>query len=524
MRRSLAISAITLAALCAAFGAWADDTESLVGESVGENLYDLVDKGGFAVKDAFAAQALEGSAKELNALIKRDADFQKKLCGAEGADCRVFTRNVNMGTVQDALAQGTTSGLIKALNPAVAARLTSEDLAKLFKIFAGYAAQKRETVAKAASQVQSLSMIGLYVDGDLDNSDYDIVADIEKINTRLFSKPPVYLGPTNRSHDAAGDLVSGPFQGGSNIERPQDAASSTGFAYKDAAAEYCPAPAWAGGLVDEVNVLLAPQGRDGWGDPDPMAGAGLSTSMQLAKPNLKGDCGDMIFCINIEFLTYQQKLLGRGGHPKTVEDVVEKHLAHAEKQSAKSFAQSKHATNFGQLGLAGNLKKFLLDNLSFKVEVNMLPPPFLASKGLPKPKPEPPVAAAVTAAAAAAGGDMSVVNLVMDAMKAKKLGADPDRFNQLFLQKDDLAMRTAVAQTEGLDVAAAAEKLSVLDKDAKMQQAAESVQETAAQVYVANQAAKNLNANLLEISSFTSAFKNAVDGLTSVIASMAQKK
>jgi len=109
-------------------------------------------------------------------------------------------------------------------------------------------------------------------------------------------------------------------------------------------------------------------------------------------------------------------------------------------------------------------------------------------------------------------------------MKARKLGADPDRYNQLFVQEEDLAMRAAVSQAEFTDVAEAAKKLSTLDADAQVQQAAEEVRETAAEVYVADRTAQKLNSHLLEISSFSSSFKNSVDKLTTVIASMAQKK
>ncbi len=61
---------------------------------------------------------------------------------------------------------------------------------------------------KEQNNLEQLSSIGLYSDGDTSNSDYDIVADIDKINTILFSAPEKYTGVKNNAKDALSKFLS----------------------------------------------------------------------------------------------------------------------------------------------------------------------------------------------------------------------------------------------------------------------------------------------------------------------------
>ena len=65
---------------------------------------------------------------------------------------------------------------------------------------------------KASEQEDALSTvgnIGLYTDGDTKNSDYDIVADIEKINAILFTEKIDYLGTKNIGKISLTNLLQG---------------------------------------------------------------------------------------------------------------------------------------------------------------------------------------------------------------------------------------------------------------------------------------------------------------------------
>lgn len=57
--------------------------------------------------------------------------------------------------------------------------------------------------------MENWSFIGLYMDGDTTNSDYDIVADIDKINSIIFSENLKYSGAKNTSAKSFTDLLAG---------------------------------------------------------------------------------------------------------------------------------------------------------------------------------------------------------------------------------------------------------------------------------------------------------------------------
>ena len=62
---------------------------------------------------------------------------------------------------------------------------------------------KRENDARV-----TLSSVGLYMDGDTSNSDYDILSDIEKINGLIFSETLKYSGVINKSSKNFADLLA----------------------------------------------------------------------------------------------------------------------------------------------------------------------------------------------------------------------------------------------------------------------------------------------------------------------------
>ena len=53
------------------------------------------------------------------------------------------------------------------------------------------------------------SNIGLFMDGDTKNSDFDIIADIDKINAIIFTKHEKYSGNTNKTLDLLEKFLNG---------------------------------------------------------------------------------------------------------------------------------------------------------------------------------------------------------------------------------------------------------------------------------------------------------------------------
>ena len=66
-----------------------------------------------------------------------------------------------------------------------------------------------EVAARSEKSASAIGLIGLYTDGDTANSDYDIVSDIEKINSILFTQKLDYIGKANMSFDSFAKLARG---------------------------------------------------------------------------------------------------------------------------------------------------------------------------------------------------------------------------------------------------------------------------------------------------------------------------
>lgn len=60
-----------------------------------------------------------------------------------------------------------------------------------------------------ADKLQKISAIGLFTDGNKENSDYDIVNDIDKINGLLFSEDLKYNGVANNSASSLASYLAG---------------------------------------------------------------------------------------------------------------------------------------------------------------------------------------------------------------------------------------------------------------------------------------------------------------------------
>ena len=74
-------------------------------------------------------------------------------------------------------------------------------------------AEKYNDIQKAAHEdgntLENVGNIGLYTDGDTANSDYDLVADITRINSIIFREKYDYNGTKNGTAGAIGRLLAG---------------------------------------------------------------------------------------------------------------------------------------------------------------------------------------------------------------------------------------------------------------------------------------------------------------------------
>lgn len=57
--------------------------------------------------------------------------------------------------------------------------------------------------------LESVGNVGLYLDGDTANSDYDLLADITRINSIIFKEKYDYTGTRNATSRAIADMLAG---------------------------------------------------------------------------------------------------------------------------------------------------------------------------------------------------------------------------------------------------------------------------------------------------------------------------
>ena len=77
--------------------------------------------------------------------------------------------------------------------------ITSDSFLDITRCITGKYQKVREEANRENNARTTISYIGLYMDGDKTNSDYDILTDIEKINTVIFSQDLKYGGTVNAS-------------------------------------------------------------------------------------------------------------------------------------------------------------------------------------------------------------------------------------------------------------------------------------------------------------------------------------
>lgn len=62
-----------------------------------------------------------------------------------------------------------------------------------------FSIDSRDTAQKQAKVISEIARLGIYSDGDDDNSPFDLITDLQNINNIIFSKEIPYLGTNSNS-------------------------------------------------------------------------------------------------------------------------------------------------------------------------------------------------------------------------------------------------------------------------------------------------------------------------------------
>ena len=314
-----------------------------VGTSLGTNFYSTIDDGRYSVRTAMIEKYL-----------------------SEGTDANTFIWECHLGTdpifqpgtkVDRTMIEELLSGdydsihkkldanfLKSAYNTDIQSRLTQCILKKYDTI--------RAESDKTIKNIEKVAMIGMYMDGSTQNSDYDIVTDIENINRILFESPTSYNGTENMGRIAFDDILSWNARSLLTGSTFWTGDISTGSLRTWALSSplFCPpdgfwfeSDSW---LLDDIAWSLANGNTNGkstswW----VMASEKHQTSSWGSDYSDIFSCDGDIFCITIRMISGTNEWLS-ASRPVSIEWIIAKNLDSIEKANATSLTAKYMTNNF----------------------------------------------------------------------------------------------------------------------------------------------------------------------------------
>ncbi len=173
---------------------WAE--EWYIGENPGTNFYSIIDDGDYQITRKI--------------LTKRLAE--KPTLDLFGAECLgntwVKDAPTDISTL-DSIANQDYRKLTEILRKNGVTNISTDTYQSLALCLTTKYQEAKSKARDEQKNIETLSSLGLYMDGDTSNSDYDIISDIEKINAIIFSKEIKYTGETNKSAKSFANFISG---------------------------------------------------------------------------------------------------------------------------------------------------------------------------------------------------------------------------------------------------------------------------------------------------------------------------
>jgi hypothetical protein len=243
-----------------------------------------------------------------------------------------------------------------------------------------------EVAVASEKSASAIGLIGLYTDGDTANSDYDIVSDIEKIDSILFTQKLDYTGKKNMSLESFMKLARWEDLGSLFGDTSTIGASAASMEKSAAAAtsQVTISPTtithtlvtlgvgWvcsvlggttsAGNLTDgrfkdDLSAVLAggnpPLGGATYGWAAGAAAASSPVATSADDYYTKLPCNDK-FCVKVTMVPGQMNLLG-GGKPYSIESLLDRHTAIMNPIANSNLASTEHAKN-SDAPISRNLK------------------------------------------------------------------------------------------------------------------------------------------------------------------------
>ncbi|NDK19913.1 hypothetical protein GW819_03655 [Candidatus Gracilibacteria bacterium] len=397
---------------------WADS--DYIGKELGNDIYRIIDQGTYTLKKKLVDNRLKevATAEKMNNLIKENCpECFASSCFASG---KGFIQNFTASDLEE-IAGGSVGTIYTHLSKdeSDTDQMNTDQITKIIKIFGEFYQTIQSQVNTEQQKLQSIGSIGLFSDGDKENSSYDLMVDLEKIHKVIFASDLPYEGTANMGaaslvnllDNAYGDLS--PLVSGTAPTIPSNtdpgvslippttssggalpltasgilAALGNGSGCIASASNQTPTNLDPSFLTDVQSQLLVGTNQNSslaFSDNGqlPESSASLAQANNLTS-GLGGGGGysdtypcSTFFCVVMSMTSYTQNVLA-GGQAATIEKILDQNLKIVNTFASSSFTQAKMTKNFLELSIKDlNLP----DILHIGVVVSSLPPPILNIK------------------------------------------------------------------------------------------------------------------------------------------------
>jgi hypothetical protein len=364
---------------CLAATAGVSGARAYLGEDSELNLYRTIDQNSGKLESRLMDKYLKGSGAKINKLIGQSC----KGDGGSPIDC-FSGKDFKQEDLTEILeGENGVAKLRQYMSPAVK-DLSTETAESMLSQLRKYRDQLTRDAKTERRGMEKFGSVGLFADGSIENSGYDLMYDIEQINKILFKQAPKYGGVTNSNAGQTRDILAGFFPEDPEYEEdPEETSASTlvseetsgGFGTSVTStpvvapvipstlcppansypsdfltANFIALPAVTAGSSDEVPVTPVEPKTPTRSFVHDAAGSGLKG---FGRTGDSFSCkADQIVCIEIEFTMYKSSFgFGGGAEGNSIEDVLDQNLKILDKYSSSSFAQARMTNNFFELSL-----------------------------------------------------------------------------------------------------------------------------------------------------------------------------
>ncbi len=180
--------------------------EGYIGESLGIDFYTRIDEGSYSINQKIVTKKIDDQTKSKTKNIYKQCIATKLLAQSKK---EISVTSAKTQDILDQLDRLEYAGFIQLLKDHGMTQITTDQFQETTRCLSNEYAKLRSDATNEQSRMETLASLGLYMDNDTNNSEYDILADIGKINGIIFSETLKYTGVKNTSAGALSRYLDG---------------------------------------------------------------------------------------------------------------------------------------------------------------------------------------------------------------------------------------------------------------------------------------------------------------------------